>query len=54
MNRNLTIVVSNPAPQRERQYPRTWLVYVQGRTTVKVHVSHDVAGCPSVADRSVA
>jgi len=51
MNRNLAIVVSNPAPAREHQYPRTWLVYASDRDTVKIHVSRDIAGQPTVADK---
>jgi hypothetical protein len=54
MNRKLSIVISNSTPQREYQYPRTWLVYSQSEHTVKIHIARNVAGEPAVADKNVA
>lgn len=54
MTPNLILVVRNVEPQRERQYPRTWLLYPRNREAIKIHVSHDEAGHPNVAERSVA
>ena len=53
-NRSLIIVVSNPTPSREPQYPRTWLLYVPERDTVKVHVTHEGNAKPRVVDKSAA
>lgn len=43
--------IRNPLPNRERQHPRTWVVYSSGRGTVKVHVVYSGSGSPQVVDK---
>lgn len=54
MSSSLFIVITNPKPNREQHYPRTWLLYTQGKDPVEVHVSHDNSNKPHVLDRGAA
>jgi hypothetical protein len=54
MNRHLTIVVRNISPKRERQYPRSWLLFASDRDPVRIHISHSFEGAPKVTDKSAA
>jgi hypothetical protein len=50
---DLTIIMKNPAPRRESQYPYTWMVYSGGHA-IMVHVAHDPASHPYVEDKHAA
>jgi hypothetical protein len=50
---DLTIIMRNPVPRRESQYPYTWMVYSGGHA-IRVHVAHDHASHPYVEDKQVA
>jgi len=50
---DLTIIMRNPAPRRERYYPHTWMVY-SGGNAIRVHVAHDHASHPYVEDKHAA
>ena len=49
----LTIIVRNPAPRRNGNYPRTWMVYSDGHA-IRVYVAHDHASHPYVEDKHAA
>jgi len=48
----LTVVLSNPSPNREQRYPCTWLLYAAGSVIFRVHVAHDGKGRPQVVDKT--
>ena len=50
---NLTIIISNDQPNREQDYPRTWLLY-KGNDTIEIHVAHDSQNKPLVLEKGAA
>lgn len=50
---SLTIIARNATPDREEDYPRTWMVN-SGEQAITVHVAHDRASRPYVEDKSAA
>jgi hypothetical protein len=54
MTTNLVVIVSNDRPNRQENYPRTWLLYTRGQDAVEVHVAHDSNHKPHVLDHGAA
>jgi len=50
---DLTIIMRNTEPRRERHYPHTWMIYTGGHA-IMVHVEHDHASHPYVEGKHVA
>ena len=51
--RQLIIIASNDQPERESNFPETWLL-PKGNNTIEVHVMHDRLQRPFVHDKSAA
>lgn len=49
----LVIIASNDQPERESNFPGTWLLHKENNTTA-VHVQHDRLKRPFVCDKSTA
>ena len=49
----LMIIASNDQPERENNFPETWLLH-KGNNTIEVHVKHDRLKRPFVRDKSAA
>lgn len=54
MSTNLVVVVRNPEPNREHNYPGIWLLYRQGPEPLEVHVGHDGHHRPHVLAKGAA
>jgi hypothetical protein len=54
MSTNLVIAARNAKPNREPQYPRTWLLFTRGQDPIEVHVAHDSDNRPHVLDKGAA
>jgi hypothetical protein len=51
---NLAIVMKNPQPNREKNYPRTWLLYKPERKALKLILTQSIESKPRVKARSEA
>jgi hypothetical protein len=49
----LRIIASNDQPERESNFPETWLLEKQNNT-IQVHIMHDRLKRPFVRDKSAA
>jgi hypothetical protein len=49
---NLAITMSNAEPQRERVYPRTWVLYVPQHVPIKLIVTRNIESTPRVTSRA--
>jgi hypothetical protein len=49
----LVIIASNDQPERESNFPGTWLLHKENNTN-EVHVQHDRLKRPFVRDKSIA
>ncbi|HZW93574.1 MAG TPA: hypothetical protein VFF64_11545 [Candidatus Eremiobacteraceae bacterium] len=49
----LIIIASNDQPERESNFPGTWLLHKENNT-IEVHVMHDRLKRPFVRDKSAA
>lgn len=50
---NLIVVIRNDQPEREEQYPHTWLLY-KGSDLIEIHVAHDSPNSPRVLNKGAA
>lgn len=50
---NLIVVIRNDQPEREAQYPQTWLLY-KGSDLIEIHVAHDSPHSPRVLNKGAA
>jgi len=53
MKSGIAIVMSNPEPQRELTYPRTWVLHLQN-AMISLTIVHDNHNKPHVASKDAA
>lgn len=53
MKTGIAIVISNPEPQRELTYPRTWVLHLQN-AMISLTIEHDNHNKPHVASKEAA